>query len=86
MDVQYLELDGSTCYTKGHVDKQKFIEAMALESGISIEDLGIKLEEVKHTLARIMPVRDPQAWGADYFVYFNQEKKRGAFPATYVDL
>ena len=86
MDIQYLEPDGSTCYTKGHVDKQKFIEAMALESGVSIEDFDIK--EVKHTLARIVPVPPGKyhPYGFDFFVYFNQEKKRGAFPVTCIML
>ncbi len=90
MNIFFLEPDGSTCYTKGHVDKQEFIEAMAIESGMSTEELDIELEDIKHTLARCVPVpggkHGHQAYGFDFFVYFNQERKRGAFPVTYVML
>ena len=78
--------DIRTYYIKGYVDADEFLQAVAEENMADIADLGGV--RVVHCLARLVPLLPHQrnTFDFDYFVYLDQEKGRGAFPMTYVDL
>ena len=90
MDIDSFEIehliDSSTYYTKGHVDANEFREEIAGQFGIdraALDDC-----RVVHCLARFVPLLPHQrnSFNFDYFVYFDQEKGRGAFSMTYADV
>jgi len=75
-----------TYYIKGHIDANEFLQAIAELNMTDVAGLG--KARVVHCLARYVPLLPHQRdeYNFDYFVYFDQEKGRGAFPMTYVDL
>ncbi len=78
--------DSYTYYIKGHVDADEFLQGIAELNRTDVAGLGDA--RVVHCLARFVPLLPHQRnmFDFDYFVYFDQEKGRGAFPMTYVDL
>lgn len=79
-------VDCDTLYAKGHIDPGEFVAEAAMHyTDWTKEECKVAEKHVVHCLGRIVPVRDQATWGCDYHVYFNQEKKRGAFPMTYID-
>jgi len=84
-EIEHLT-DSYTYYTKGHIDADEFLQAVAELNMTDVAGLGDA--KVVHCLARYVPLLPHQRdmFNFDYFVYFDQEKGRGAFPMTYVDL
>ena len=81
--------ESSAFYAKGHIDPGKFIEQIAARyMGWDEEECKRAEKDVVHCLGRFVPLLPHQrySFNFDYFVYFDQEKKRGAFPMTYVDV
>ena len=80
--------EGEIYYTKGHVGKCDFVQALNSELfslyGTTPDETGAETSIVKHSHARCIPA--PKGHEYVYYFHFDQKPGRGAFPVTYVYL